>query len=190
MKLIIMWRDTTPSKSGCQASQRGHELHDSARRVMVGTVGWNALATLAVVVRSGKIVVGPHNSLFQPHEASHVWLRKDGGEDLHNNVERHTRSKFDKDLSYKKFATTHPRFLDYCTLPVTLTTLWEFKSNTKGAWPGIKVAAHVFYQLHKHGKILKSDVMNCLQMLRVEKGRTEETTGIVGNLNRLVEIMT
>ncbi|KAF9113127.1 hypothetical protein BGX30_007045 [Mortierella sp. GBA39] len=38
-----------------------NEEHDSTRQVMIGTARWNALVTLAVVVTSGQVVVGPHN---------------------------------------------------------------------------------------------------------------------------------
>ena len=64
---------------------------------MIGMVRWNALVTMAVAVMSGKVVIGPHNTVFHPHAASHIWLLKDGDKDLSNNVEREIRSKFDQD---------------------------------------------------------------------------------------------
>ncbi|KAF9090664.1 hypothetical protein BGX27_002201 [Mortierella sp. AM989] len=141
------------------------------------------------LVTSGKVVVGPHNIVFHPHAASHVWLLKDGDKDLSNNVERETRSKFHQDKSYELFAGVHPRFLHYRTIPVTLKTLWEFKSN--GKWSGIKLASFVFQQLYSHGKIMKSDVRKWLEEVRrVGKARAEtDATEIVGHLDRLVEVM-
>ncbi|KAF9368781.1 hypothetical protein CPB97_004254, partial [Podila verticillata] len=162
-----------------------NQLHDGTHKVMIGTVRWNALVTMAAVVTSGKVVVGPHNTVFHPHAVSHVWLLKDGDKDLSNNVERETRSKFHQDESYELFAAAHPWFLHYRTMPVTLKTLWEFKSS--GKWSGIKLAAFAFQQLYTHGKILKSDVRKWLEEVqRVEKTQAEtDATGIVGNLNRL-----
>ncbi|KAF9924385.1 hypothetical protein BGZ67_009325 [Mortierella alpina] len=159
-----------------------NQLHESTSKVMGGTVRWNALVTMAVVVTNGKVVVGPHNTEFHPHPASHVWLRKDGGKDMFNNVERQTRSKFHKTTSFELLAAAHPRFLRHCTLPVTLKTLWEFKATL--AWSGIKVASFVFHQLFTCGKISKSDVTENLQKLKADKD-----TGIIGNLNQLVEAM-
>ncbi|KAG9069589.1 hypothetical protein KI688_010493 [Linnemannia hyalina] len=104
-----------------------NRTHDNTQMVIIGTVRWNALVTMAVLVTSGRVIVGSHNPWFHPHAASHVWLLKNGDEDLNNNVERHTRSKFDQASSYELFAAAHPRFLGHCTLPVTLSTLWDFK---------------------------------------------------------------
>ncbi|KAG0342374.1 hypothetical protein BG005_002735 [Podila minutissima] len=166
-----------------------NQLLDNTHKIMIGTVRWNALVTMAVVVTSGKVVVGPHNTVFHPHPESHVWLLKDGDKDLSNNVERETRSKFHRDESYELFAAAHPRFLYYRTIPVTLKTLWEFKS--KGKWSGIKVTSFIFQQLYTHGKISKSDVRKRLEKAsEVKSTRAEkEATGIVGNINRLVEVM-
>ncbi|KAF9317774.1 hypothetical protein BG006_003299 [Podila minutissima] len=145
-----------------------NQLHDNTHKIMIGTVRWNALVTMAVVVTSGKVIVGPHNTVFHPHPESHVWLLKDGDKDLSNNVERETRSKFHRDESYELFAAAHPRFLYYRTIPVTLKTLWEFKST-----------------------ISKSDVRKQLEKAsEVKSTRADkDTTGIVGNINRLVDVM-
>ncbi|KAF9952959.1 hypothetical protein BGZ72_005802 [Mortierella alpina] len=122
------------------------QLHESTSKVKVGTVRWNALVTMAVVVTNGKLVVGPHNTEFHPHPASHVWLRKDGGKDMFNNVERQT---------------------------LTLKSLWEFKATL--AWSGIKVASFVllFHQLFTCGKISKSDVTGNLQKLKADNNELE-----------------
>ncbi|KAF9923838.1 hypothetical protein BGZ67_009626 [Mortierella alpina] len=164
-----------------------NQLHESTSKVMVGTVIWNALVTMAVVVTNGKVVVGPHNTEFHPHAASHVWLRKDGDKDFFNNVERQTRSKFHREISFELLAAAHRRFLRFCTMPVTLKTLWEFKASL--AWSGIKVASFVFHQLFMSGKIVKSDVTGYLQKVKAEKSRAEKDSGIIGNLSQLVEAM-
>ncbi|KAG0247081.1 hypothetical protein BG011_002073, partial [Mortierella polycephala] len=53
-------------------------------------------------------------------------------------------------------------------MPVTLSTLWEFKAKGKAKpWSGIKLASFAFYQLLNRGKISKSDLtlqMDELQM--------------------------
>ncbi|KAF9974797.1 hypothetical protein BGZ75_000698, partial [Mortierella antarctica] len=72
-------------------------------------------------------------------------------------------------------------------MPVTLKTLWEFKASL--GWSGIKVASFVFHQLLTCGKIVKSDVTGYLQKVKAEKSRAEKDSGIIGNLNQLVEAM-
>ncbi|KAF9127086.1 hypothetical protein BGX30_014953, partial [Mortierella sp. GBA39] len=166
--------------------------YDSSQMIIIGTVTWNALVTMAVVVTSGKVIVGPHNPWFHPHAASHLWILKNGDEDLNNNLERHTRSKFDQGSSYELFAAAHPRFLGYSTMPVTLSTLWDFKSRGKGKpWSGIKLASFVFHLLLNRGKILKADVIQPLHELQARENSPKETAtvGIVANLSRLVEAM-
>ncbi|KAF9280351.1 hypothetical protein BGZ68_007294 [Mortierella alpina] len=114
-------------------------------------------------------------------------LRKDGGKDFFNNVERQTRSQFHKEMSFVLLAAANPRFLHFCTMPVTLKTLWEFKASL--AWSGIKVASFVFHQLLTCGKIVKLDVTGNLQKVKAKKIRAERVSGIIGNLNQLVEAM-
>lgn len=166
--------------------------HNNTQMVIIGTVRWNALVTMAVVLTSGKVIVGPHNPWFNPHAASHVWLVENGDEDLNNNLERHTRSKFDQASSYELFAAAHPRFLSHCTMPVTLSTLWEFKSRGKGKiWSGAKLASFVFHQLLNLGKTLKSDVTQRLDEFETREDCSTETTidGILANLRWLLEVM-
>ncbi|KAF9578175.1 hypothetical protein BGW38_006170 [Lunasporangiospora selenospora] len=169
-----------------------NHTHENTEMVIIGTMRWNALVTMAVVVTSGRVIVGPHNPWFHPHAASHVWLVKNGDKDLNNNVERHTRSKFNHASAYELFAAAHPRFLSCFTLPVTLSTLWEFKSRGKGKiWSGAKLASFVFDQLLNHGKILKSDVTQRLDELETRENCPKKTTidGILANLRRLIEAM-
>ncbi|KAG0017315.1 hypothetical protein BGZ81_010793 [Podila clonocystis] len=147
--------------------------HDNTSKVMIGTLKWGALVTMAVELTSGNVVVGPHNTEFYPHSASHVWLRKDGSRNLMNNVERQTRSKFDKGTTYECNAAVHVRFNQLSTMPVTLKTLWEHKM--KGGWSGIKVACVV----------LKLDVKTNLKKMKHQKDGSD----IAGVLNRLVEDM-
>jgi hypothetical protein len=166
--------------------------NDSSQMIIIGTVTWNALVTMAVVLTSGNVIVGPHNPSFHPHAASHLWILKSGDEDLNNNLERHTRSKFDQESSYELFAAAHPRFLGHSTMPVTLSTLWDFKSRGKGRqWSGIKLASFVFHLLLNRGKILKKDLIEPLQELQacVNSPKEPAQVGIVANLHRLVEAM-
>ncbi|KAG0331685.1 hypothetical protein BG004_001543 [Podila humilis] len=169
-----------------------NQRHDKTNMIIIGTVRWNALVTMSVQVTSGRVVVGPNNPWFHPHAASHVWLLKDGDEDFHNNVERHTRSKFDQQSSYELYAAVHPRFLGHRTMPVTLSTLWEFKAKGKAkTWSGIKLAAFVFHQLLHNGKITKSEVALQMDELRMRENSLTEVAadGIVANLSRLLEAM-
>ncbi|KAF9952148.1 hypothetical protein BGZ65_005473, partial [Modicella reniformis] len=166
-----------------------NEMCEGASQIMIGTVRWNALVTMAAVLTSGKIVVGPHNTIFYPHVASRVWLKKGGEKDMHNNVERQTRSHFDEEVTYGKHAAVHPRFLKFNTMPVTLATLWAFKKAAK-RWSGLKVAAFVFSNLYTEGgKVLKSQVEEYLKEVRSTKGEDEDDPGIRGNLKRLVQVM-
>ncbi|KAG0225866.1 hypothetical protein BGW42_004060 [Actinomortierella wolfii] len=49
-----------------------NENLNGADQLMIGAVTWNALITMAVILTSGEIVVGPHNTAFLPHEGSHA----------------------------------------------------------------------------------------------------------------------
>ncbi|KAG9323306.1 hypothetical protein KVV02_002285 [Mortierella alpina] len=124
---------------------------------------------------------------FSEYSKLLVWLRKGGSKDFFNNVERQTRSKFYHGKSFAALAAAHPPILRFSTLPVTLKTLWEFTASL--TWSGIMVASHLFHQLFTCGKILKSDVTGNLQKVKAEKGRAEKDSGIIGNLNQLVEAM-
>ncbi|KAF8925784.1 hypothetical protein BGZ47_003071, partial [Haplosporangium gracile] len=177
---------------GSKSFKVTNQRHDNTQMIIIGTVRWNALVTMAVIVTNGKVIVGPHNPSFHPHAASHVWLLKNGNEDLNNNVERHTRSKFDQQSSYELFAAVHPRFLGHRTMPVTLSTLWEFKAKGKAKpWSGIKLASFVFHQLLNLGKMSKSDLALQMDKLQVPENSSTEMApdGIVANLKRLLEAM-
>ncbi|KAG9062134.1 hypothetical protein KI688_006466 [Linnemannia hyalina] len=50
--------------------------YDQTRKVMVGAVKWCVLATLAVMVTDGTVVVGSDNKFFHPKATSHVWIKK------------------------------------------------------------------------------------------------------------------
>ncbi|KAG0093626.1 hypothetical protein BGZ93_007811 [Podila epicladia] len=157
--------------------------HDNTSKVMIGTLKWGALVTMAVELTSGNVVVGPHNTEFYPHSVSHVWIRKDGDRDLMNNVERQTRSKFDNSSTYECNAAVHVWFNQLSTMPVTLRTLWEHKM--KLGWSGIKVACFVFHKLYTKGVVLKLDVKTSLQKIKSQRHKSD----LVGILNRLVEDM-
>ncbi|KAF9541496.1 hypothetical protein EC957_002993 [Mortierella hygrophila] len=61
---------------GMHAFKVENVSHDQTRKVMVGTVKWCVLATLAVVVTDGTVVVGPDNKFFHPKATSRVWIKK------------------------------------------------------------------------------------------------------------------
>ncbi|KAF9907383.1 hypothetical protein BX616_000424 [Lobosporangium transversale] len=162
-------------------------------QLMIGSVLWNALSTLAVVLTTGKVIVGPHNSFFRSHCNSRLWFKKGAGKDMRNNVVRQTRTNFDDIITYGKHAAVHPRFLMFNAKPVTLADLWTFKASTHG-WSGLKVAAFVFKKLFNNcGELLRSEVEERLAMVRRDKGDdsddTESDRGIRNNLQRLVDVM-
>ncbi|KAI8346091.1 hypothetical protein B0O80DRAFT_248289 [Mortierella sp. GBAus27b] len=159
-----------------------NSLHDNSNKVMVGTPGWNILVTLAVDLTTGKIVVGPHNPNFVPHRRSHIWLRTDGGQDRHNNLERQTCSKFDSNSTFEKYASVWPQFNYYRVLPVTLTSLWYFKSEAQ--WSGVKTAAFVFHRLYEKQELLKSDIVEAINKSRGPKNTPCEILKILDKLVR------
>ncbi|KAF9163680.1 hypothetical protein DFQ26_002273 [Actinomortierella ambigua] len=131
-------------------------LHDSTHKVMVGCIRWCVLVTMAVMLTSGQVIVGPNNTVFHPRATSRVFIRKTPKEDLVSAVPRQLRSKFDMEDTFALYATVHPLFAVYNTMPVTLGTLWFFKCKT--AWSGIKIAAFLFFELHENRKIIKTVV--------------------------------
>ncbi|ORZ26415.1 hypothetical protein BCR41DRAFT_348255 [Lobosporangium transversale] len=158
--------------------------HDNADKVMIGTLGWNALVTLAVILTNGKVVVGPHNPDFYPHRSSHVWVRKNGSEDSFNNLERQTRSKFHVQSTFETYAAACVEFNFYKTMPATLKTLWEYKIN--GVWSGVKAAAFVFYQLYTNHKLVKTEVERCVADAFAHNDRGCE---ILDAVNRMLAVM-
>ncbi|KAG0226341.1 hypothetical protein BGW42_003748 [Actinomortierella wolfii] len=168
-------------------------FEETTSQLMIGSVSWNALVTMAVVLTSGKIVVGPHNPVFHPHRNSRLWIKKGAEIDLSNNVVRQTRTNFDNEITFGKHAAVHPRFITFKAKPVTLADLWFFKSQTNG-WTGVKLAAYVFFNLYaEKGEVLKSEVAERLQMIRRDKnddnGIVDSDRGILSNLKRLVDLM-
>ncbi|KAG0276986.1 hypothetical protein BGZ95_006723 [Linnemannia exigua] len=72
------------------------------------------------------------------------------------------RSKFDVEPTFGNFAAVNPLLNDFRTLPVTLKTLYEFK--TDNAWSGLKVGAFVFHQLYNgQHKINKAEAQNSME---------------------------
>ncbi|KAG0022430.1 hypothetical protein BGZ80_000269 [Entomortierella chlamydospora] len=159
-----------------------NEWHDEAHKVMIGTVKWNALVTLAVILTNGTVIVGPDNKFFYPHVDSRVWIRKDKKTRLSNTMERQVRSKFDVKSTFGNFAAVNPLLNDFRTLPVTLKTLYEFK--TDNAWSGLKVGAFVFHQLYNgQHKIIKAEVQSCMEeALKQFKDKPCKILDIVGQL--------
>ncbi|KAG0309347.1 hypothetical protein BGZ97_013109 [Linnemannia gamsii] len=129
---------------------------------MIGTVKWNVLVTLAVILTNGTVIVGPNNNFFHPHLDSRVWIRKNKKTCRFNIMERQVRSKFDVKPSFGNFAAVNPLLNDFRTLPVTLKTLYEFK--TDNAWTGLKVGAFVFHQLYNgQHKINKAEAWSRME---------------------------
>ncbi|KAF8925786.1 hypothetical protein EDD21DRAFT_357251 [Dissophora ornata] len=154
--------------------------HDNTNKVMIGTLGWNALITCCIILTTGKVIVGPDNLQFHPHEHSHIWIRKDSGQDFYNNLERQTRSKFNMESTFESYAAVDRIFNFYKTIPVTLKSLWEYKIN--GEWTGIKTAAFVFHELYSEHSLIKTDVNSCLVKSRARKAATCQILGIVAQM--------
>ncbi|KAG0330640.1 hypothetical protein BG000_011616 [Podila horticola] len=157
-----------------------NQKFDDTSQLMIGTVRWNALVTMAVVLTSGRIIVGPNNSIFKPHSKSHLWLKKGGEKDMCNNLVRQIRTNFDDGITFN-------------TKPVTLADLWSFKVATNG-WSGLKLVAFIFNKLYGAGGVmLRSDVQERLALIRCDKGNDDDDgdndRGIRNNLRRLVEVM-
>ncbi|KAF9310442.1 hypothetical protein BG003_008541 [Podila horticola] len=167
--------------------------HDQTHKVMVGTVKWCVLVTLAVMLTDGTVVVGPDNKFFHPKATSHVWIKKTScdwikkkpAEDLHNSMARQLRSKFHDEATFAHYSAVHPLLNHHTTMPVTLRTLFGFKS--KNAWSGVKVAAFVFHQLYTKHKIVKAEVqMHVEEALGGRHGKSCESLEIV---ERMIQVM-
>ncbi|KAF9581584.1 hypothetical protein BGW38_001348 [Lunasporangiospora selenospora] len=165
-----------------------NQKFNNANQLMIGTVRWNALVTLAVDLTTGDIIVGPHNTVFMPHQNSHLWLKKGAEQDLFNNTVRQTRSNFDDETTFGHHAAIHPRFNKFDCRPVTLADLWAFKKKSR--WSGVKLAAYIFYKLYAKEKILKTEVGEKLALIKDGNGEVEtDCDGIWSNLKRLADIM-
>ncbi|KAF9286948.1 hypothetical protein BGZ74_001198 [Mortierella antarctica] len=167
--------------------------HDQTHKVMVGTIKWCVLVTLAVILTDGTVVVGPDNKFFHPKAASHVWIKKasydwikkEPAKGLYNTMARQLRSKFYDEATFALYSAVHPPLNHYTTMPVTLRTLYGFKS--KSAWSGVKVAAFVFHQLYTKRKIVKAEVQtHTEEALSNRKGKSCESLQIV---ERMIQVM-
>ncbi|KAF9312832.1 hypothetical protein BG003_005868 [Podila horticola] len=167
--------------------------HDQTHKVMVGSVKWCVLVTLAVMVTDGTVIVGPDNKFFRPKSTSHVWIKKTShdwikkkpAEDFYNTMARQLRSKFDSEATFALYSAVHPLLNHHTTMPVTLRTLYGFKS--KNAWSGVKVAAFVFHQLYTKRKIVKAEVqMHVEEALSGRKGKSCASLKIV---EQMIQVM-
>ncbi|ORZ16813.1 hypothetical protein BCR41DRAFT_405645 [Lobosporangium transversale] len=61
---------------GSKVVKVASQLFNRTSQLMIGTTAWSALVTMGVVLTSGKVIVGPHNIVFNPHSESHIWLKK------------------------------------------------------------------------------------------------------------------
>ncbi|KAF9430401.1 hypothetical protein BGZ94_007052 [Podila epigama] len=90
--------------------------HDHTHKVMIGTIKWCVLVTMAVMVTDGTVVVGPDTC---------VWIKKDIGPFLYNTMPRQLQSKFFDPATFACYAAVHPLLNHHSTMPVTLkTALW------------------------------------------------------------------
>ncbi|KAF9326547.1 hypothetical protein BGZ91_001884 [Linnemannia elongata] len=90
---------------------------------------------------------------------------------------RQLRSKFFESATFARYAAVHQLFNHHTFMPVTLKTLYAFKSNK--AWSGVEVAAFVFHQLFSQKKIMKAGVIKHLNdALEVRTGRSCELLNI------------
>ncbi|KAF9944673.1 hypothetical protein BGZ70_004438, partial [Mortierella alpina] len=146
-------------------------MHGGAKKLLIGTNSWLALITSCIVLNKGEVVVGPHNTSFQPRKDTIVWVNTS---DMHSNslTERHLRSKFYADGTFAKNAGVFSRFGRPSCLPVTLRSLSDHFVK-KGA-SGIKAVAEVFSHLYRER-----------QLPAVPATLLEEGTKICGNLQRL-----
>ncbi|KAF9372657.1 hypothetical protein CPC16_002310 [Podila verticillata] len=162
--------------------------HDQTHKVMVGGVKWCVLVTLAVMLTDGTVVVGPDNKFFFPKATSHVWIKKtsydwiqkEPAEDLYNTMARQLRSKFDDEATFACYSAVHPLLNHHTTMPVTLRTLYGFKS--KNAWSGVKVAAFVFHQLYNKRKIVRAEVQTYVEEALSRNGKSCESLRIVKHM--------
>lgn len=185
--------DKTVAKPDVNPYKIVNQKFEDCCQLMIGTVRWNALVTMAVELTTGKVIVGPHNTFFKPHANSCFWLKKDAGKDMHNNLPRQTRTNFHNQVTYGNHAAIHPRFLGYNTRPVTLADLWSFKIEASG-WSGVKLVAFVFHRLYgSTGTISKSEIQERLKLvIQSSKGAINDGTdsgSIHDNLACLVEVM-
>ncbi|KAF8931875.1 hypothetical protein BGZ47_011644 [Haplosporangium gracile] len=111
-----------------------NEWHDEAHKVMIGTVKWNALVTLAVILTDGRVIV---------------------------------RSKFDVKSTFGDFAAVDPLLNDFRTLPVTLKTLYEFK--TDNAWSGLKSCMEEAFKRCKDKPCKILDIVGQILNIMVEE---------------------
>lgn len=154
--------------------------HDNTHKVMIGTIKWCALVTLAVMLTDGTVIVGPNNKNFQPSSNSCIWIKRDPGPFVYNTMPRQLRSKFYEQSTFDCYAAVNHLLNHHSTMPVTLKTLYGFKVNK--AWSGIKVAAFVFHQLYSQRKIVKSDVLDRLDEALDRKGKPCDVLNIVQNM--------
>ncbi|KAF9430659.1 hypothetical protein BGZ94_005280 [Podila epigama] len=155
----------------------GNFFHDNTNKAVIGTNKWNELVTMAVILTTGDIIVGPNNTQFHPHPSSNIWIRTTSTSDLLNVAERQTRSKFNETTTFQHNAAVVAEFDHYKSLPVTLKTLWEFKWNC--SWSGVKLGAYIFHQLYEEGKLKKAELEQHLEETRNVKGKASNIICVV-----------
>ncbi|KAF9299490.1 hypothetical protein BGZ88_006530 [Linnemannia elongata] len=152
--------------------------HDNTHKIMIGTIKWCALVTLAVMLTDGTVIVGPENKILQPRSNSCIWIKKDPGPFVYNTMPRQLRSKFFESATFARYATVHQLFNHHTSMPVTLKTLYAFKSNE--ALSGVEVATFVFHQLFSQKKIVKAGVIKHVNdALELRSGGSCELLNII-----------
>ncbi|KAF9944837.1 hypothetical protein BGZ72_001915 [Mortierella alpina] len=124
--------------------------HDGATKLMIGTDTWLALVTSCVVLTTGEIIIGPHNTQFRPSKSTTIWVNTSN---MARNglTERHLRSKFHQDTTFHEYAGIYSRFRNPACLPVTLKTLYDHYLMRRSS--GIKETAQIFSRVYREKMI-------------------------------------
>ncbi|KAH7048560.1 hypothetical protein BKA57DRAFT_504855 [Linnemannia elongata] len=172
-----VWHLPLPDNGERLATMLGGLLLHSGEGVLLA-LKVEVYVTLAVMLTDGTVIVGPDNKILQPRSTSCIWIKKEPGPFVYNTLPRQLRSKFFEPATFARYAAVHQLFNHRTSMPVTLKTLYAFKSNK--AWSGIEVAAFVFHQLFSQKKIVKAGVIKHLNdALELRNGRSCELLNII-----------
>ncbi|KAG0349569.1 hypothetical protein BGZ54_004334, partial [Gamsiella multidivaricata] len=119
-------------------------IHDSTRKLLIGTLSYNVLVTAAIDIITGAVSVGASTSL---HVSSNMrlWCRKD--KELNPLVERQLRSKFDHAITFAKTAAIFYLFASWDCHPVTIFRLLDHYRGKSSS--GTKAVAILFNEIAK-----------------------------------------
>ncbi|KAI8594661.1 hypothetical protein EDD21DRAFT_421459 [Dissophora ornata] len=160
--------------------------HDRTTKIVIGTASWLALVTSCVQQNTGDIVIGPHNTDFTPYAQTTIYLRKDYKKNI--SVQRHLRSKFDKDETYmelggiKTLAATFYQL--YQDKALSRTCLAKHLRDSAQGSSRISQDLHQLQQMLSHSNSDMVTVTESIsQQLRV---LAEHTVGSITRLNHTV----